>query len=198
MKLIRSLATAAITLLTLTVLIPSGRAYDVTPPQLQAVWVGDTLTNIYLQFSTPMDPTTTQEPLNYKVTDKVAVQSATLDATGLNLTLVTTPMTQGATYTISVAGVLDRTQPVGNLISPNPAVLPFHVEYRALGYLYLSPMPGAEYVSAQTRFVLVRFKDVSPTAVTNLSTFITVTGASSGTTAAKPMSQWMAERSSSR
>src|ERR1039458_5385180 len=106
--------------------------------------------------------------------------SATLDATGLDLTLVTTPMTPGATYTISVSGVLDRAQPVGNLISPNPSVLPFHLDYRNLGYLYLSPVPGAEYVSPQTRFVLVRFKDVSPNAVTNLSTFVTVTGSSTG------------------
>jgi hypothetical protein len=52
--------------------------------------------------------------------------------------------------------------------------------YTNLGYLYLSPLPGAEYVSRQTRFVLVRFKDLSPNAVTNLSTFVTVTGSISG------------------
>ena len=49
-----------------------------------------------------------------------------------------------------------------------------------LGYLYLSPLPGAEYTAPQTRFVLVRFTDVSPSAVTNLSQFIQVTGAQSG------------------
>ena len=52
--------------------------------------------------------------------------------------------------------------------------------YRQLGYQYLSPMPGSEYCSPQTRFVLVRFKDILPTALTNLSNFIQVTGASSG------------------
>jgi len=52
--------------------------------------------------------------------------------------------------------------------------------YRQLGYMYLSPLPGAEYSSPQTRFVLVRFKEVAPTAVTNLSQFIQVTGARSG------------------
>jgi hypothetical protein len=181
MKLIRSFAAAAIALSAVPVLIPSGRAADITPPQLQAAWGDYTLTNIYLQFSEPMDPPTTQNPLNYRVSGEVTVLSATLDATGLDLTLVTTPMTPGATYTISVAGVLDRAQPVGNLISPNPSVLPFHLDYHTLGYLYLSPLPGAEYVSAQTRFVLVRFKDVSPSAVTNLDTFVTVTGSSSGT-----------------
>jgi Arylsulfotransferase (ASST)/Concanavalin A-like lectin/glucanases superfamily/Carbohydrate binding domain len=53
-------------------------------------------------------------------------------------------------------------------------------DYRSLGYLYLSPVPGAEYTSPQTRFVLVRFSSISPTAVTNLSTFIQVTGTQSG------------------
>jgi hypothetical protein len=47
--------------------------------------------------------------------------------------------------------------------------------------LYLSPVPGAPYVSAQTRYILVRFLQVTPAAVTNLLTdFITVTGAQSG------------------
>ena len=52
--------------------------------------------------------------------------------------------------------------------------------YRSLGYLYLSPMPGAQYCSPQTCFVLVRFATVPPTAVTNLAQFIQVNGASSG------------------
>jgi hypothetical protein len=54
--------------------------------------------------------------------------------------------------------------------------------YRDLGYLYLSPLPGAEYVSPQTRFVLVRFEQISPLTVTNLTTtFITVSGERTGT-----------------
>jgi Arylsulfotransferase (ASST)/Carbohydrate binding domain len=54
-------------------------------------------------------------------------------------------------------------------------------EFRAAGYMYLSPVPGASYVSAQTRYVLVRFQNVTPVDVTNLTTdFITVTGANSG------------------
>ncbi len=52
---------------------------------------------------------------------------------------------------------------------------------REAGYAYLSPVPGASYVSAQTRYVLVRFAQVTPAEVTNLTTgFITVTGTNSG------------------
>jgi hypothetical protein len=52
---------------------------------------------------------------------------------------------------------------------------------RMAGYLYLSPEPAAPYVSAQTRYVLVRLANVAPIEVTNLTTsFITVTGSISG------------------
>ncbi len=53
-------------------------------------------------------------------------------------------------------------------------------DYRQAGYLYLSPVPGAQHVAAQTRFILVRFSQVSPTLVTNLSSFIRVTGSRTG------------------
>jgi hypothetical protein len=53
-------------------------------------------------------------------------------------------------------------------------------DYRSLGYMYLSPLPAAEYTSPQTRFVLVRFQNVAPNALTNLSSFIQVTGKLSG------------------
>jgi hypothetical protein len=52
---------------------------------------------------------------------------------------------------------------------------------RDAGYLYLSPVPDAPYVSPQTRYVLLRFKSVLPSQVTNLlTTFISVTGYLSG------------------
>ena len=48
-------------------------------------------------------------------------------------------------------------------------------------YRYLSPVPGASYVPAQTRYILVRFAQIAPSAVTNLANdFITVTAATSG------------------
>jgi hypothetical protein len=53
---------------------------------------------------------------------------------------------------------------------------------RQAGYLYLSPVPGAPFVSAQNNYILVRFESITPSQVTNLTTdFITVTGPNSGT-----------------
>lgn len=49
------------------------------------------------------------------------------------------------------------------------------------GYRYLSPVPNASYVSALTRYFLVRFEDVDPSQVANLTNgFITVVGDVSG------------------
>ena len=48
------------------------------------------------------------------------------------------------------------------------------------GYQYVSPRPQAEYLPSQSR-ILVRFASVSPYDLTNLSSFISVTGDRSGT-----------------
>ena len=53
-------------------------------------------------------------------------------------------------------------------------------DYRSKGYLYLSPLPGAEYESAGTKYFLVRFVDISPYEIKNLSSFITINGQKSG------------------
>ena len=52
--------------------------------------------------------------------------------------------------------------------------------FRALGYSYLSPLPGAQFCPPQTCFVLMRLAAVPPAVLTNLAQCIQVTGASSG------------------
>jgi hypothetical protein len=49
-------------------------------------------------------------------------------------------------------------------------------DYRSAGYMYLSPLPGAEYCAPGTTFILFRFQNISPSAVTNLAQFIQVSG----------------------
>lgn len=54
-------------------------------------------------------------------------------------------------------------------------------DHREHGYMYLSPVPGSEYVSRETRYFLVRFNEsISPYETTNLETFIEVAGHLSG------------------
>ena len=86
-----------------------------------------------------------------------------------------------ATFDAPGVYVLKLTASDGDKTSSQNVNIWVRGDYRGLGYAYLSPVPGAEYTSPQTRFVLVRFKNITPTAITNLSTFIQVTGALSGT-----------------
>ncbi len=81
-------------------------------------------------------------------------------------------------YGLSINNVFSAE--TGLPILPNPTLLPFQLDYRNLGYLYLSPLPDSQYVSPQTHSVLVRLRDVSPNALTNLADFVTVTGSATG------------------
>ena len=56
----------------------------------------------------------------------------------------------------------------------------YSADYLIKGYQYLSPVPNSEYNAPQTRYVLMRFKDVSPYDIINLSACVEVTGDSSG------------------
>jgi hypothetical protein len=140
---------------------------------------------LYVLFSTNMDAVTALEASRYHINHGITVTNAAfVPALGTNrpqsvVRLDVQPLLGFfPDYSLTISNVFGA----GGLlpITPNPTVLPFHLDYRNLGYLYLSPEPGAEYVPTQTRFVLVRFKDMSPNAVTNLSTFLTVTGSSTG------------------
>ncbi|MCX6927270.1 MAG: PA14 domain-containing protein [Verrucomicrobia bacterium] len=136
-------------------------------------------------YSTNMDAATALDASRYHINHGVTVTNAEFEPTvGTNgpqsvVRLDVQPLLGFfPDYSLAISNVLSA----ANLlpITPNPTVLSFHLDYRNLGYLYLSPLPGAEYVSAQTRYVLVRFKDLPPAAVSNLATFITVNGSSSG------------------
>ena len=140
---------------------------------------------LYVFFSTNMDAGTALDPSRYHINHGIAATNAVfLPALGTNgpqsvVRLDLNPLLGSfPDYSLTLSNVLGAEALLP--LAPNPTVLPFQLDYRSLGYLYLSPVPGAEYVSPQTRFVLVRFKDLSPEAVTNLSTFVTVTGSTSG------------------
>ena len=92
------------------------------PPQLARVESAD-LTHVVVTFSKPVaDNAITLA--NYQINGGAGIVAATLDAeTKRNVTLTTTPLTPGASYTLSVSGVRDRT-PAQNLI-PAGAQLSF-------------------------------------------------------------------------
>lgn len=142
---------------------------------------------IFVYFSTNMDPATALDTSHYYLNHGVTVTNATFaPALGTNgpqsvVHLYVQPaLGIYSDFYLSISNVFGAGASGLMSIVPSPTVLPFQVNYRNLGYLYLSPLPGAQYISAQNNFLLVRFSSISPGAVTNLASFITVTGSSTG------------------
>jgi hypothetical protein len=204
MKLLRTCAVAAVILAALTVqptqaqfplvvsepgtgLSLTSRAAGLTELSLPCVVSLSVLgrSGFYVFFSTNVDAGSALDVTHYRINHGVIVTNAEFEpALGTNgpqsvVRLDVKPlMSFFPDYSLTIGSVLSAADLLP--MTPNPTVLSFHLDYRDLGYIYLSPVPGAEYVSPQTRFVLVRFKGLPPGAVTNLFTFLTVVGASSG------------------
>lgn len=142
---------------------------------------------LYVYYSTNMDPLTALDTSRYSLNHGVSVTNAAfVPALGTNgpqsvVRLYVQPaLGLFSDFSLSISNVFGSGPGGLMFIVPNPTVLPFQVNYRNLGYLYLSPLPGAQYISAQNNLVLVRFTGISPGALNNLSSFITVSGSSSG------------------
>ena len=95
-----------------------------------------------------------------------------------------TVFTNSPTVTFDVPGLYvlqftasDGQRTVSNMVN---VLVSNGTNYRSMGYSYLSPLPNAPYCAPQTRFLLVRFKNVSPASLTNLLQFIQVNGTVSG------------------
>jgi hypothetical protein len=142
---------------------------------------------LYVYFSTNMDAATALDATRYTLNHGVIVTNvsfvpglATNGPQSVVRLYVQPALGVYSDFFLTISNVLGSS--AGGLVPilPNPTILPFQVTYRNLGYLYLSPLPGAQYVSAQNSIMLVRFSSISPSALNNLSSFITVTGTSSG------------------
>ena len=80
---------------------------DTNPPTIIATRSKWTMTNIFLTFSEPVDKLSAEDVLNYNIDNGLSIDSVTLDGTGTNLTIRTTPQTPGTLYTVTVSGVTD-------------------------------------------------------------------------------------------
>ena len=99
---------------------------DTTPPVLQYANGDLSFTKVRVWFSEPVNPTTAQTASNYQLSGGATVSSATLSApvgnAGDNIVdLVTSALTPGQTYTLTVSGVKDQSV-AGNLIAASSTV----------------------------------------------------------------------------
>ena len=87
---------------------------DMDPPKLIAARL-QSPTELELEFSESLDPTTAETVSNYTITPSVTIFGAALSAEGMFVTL-TTAEHEGGTYTVTVTGVGDDANP-SNLIT---------------------------------------------------------------------------------
>ena len=81
---------------------------DTTPPTLSAVsHLGDPKV-ILVQFSEPVDPVTAGQATNYIVSGGVVVSSVRVMPDGVSVSLITSGMTAGSAYSVTVRNVRDR------------------------------------------------------------------------------------------
>ena len=81
---------------------------DVTPPTVVRVVGSGSLDTVTVSFSEPIEPNSAQTPSNYSLSGGLTISGATVDASGTNVVLNTSAQTQGATYTLTINGMVDR------------------------------------------------------------------------------------------
>jgi hypothetical protein len=92
---------------------------DVTPPTIDHVFsVGDP-NRVTVAFSEPLDPVTAQTAGSYAISGGIGVVSAVLAGDGGTVTLTTSALAEGVSYTLSVSDVEDL---AGNVILPGTEI----------------------------------------------------------------------------
>lgn len=79
---------------------------DSTPPTIQSI-TAISATEVDVQFSEGVDPTTAQNTTNYTIDGSISVTNATLDADNSLVHLTTSTLTNGTTYTVTINNVED-------------------------------------------------------------------------------------------
>jgi len=116
---------------TLTVLNP-------TPPHLTGAAGDSTFTNLTLTFDNRIELASATNLANYTIPG-LTILSATRDSTGRRVILSTSPLTQGALYTVTVRDIHDETGTT--TIDPNPTMRDFHGWVFTQGFALMETYP---------------------------------------------------------
>ncbi len=102
-----------------------GGNIDLSAPTLVSVTAFGDPTLVTVVFSESLNVATAEDAANYDIDHGVTITSATLDPGGTVVTLATTPLSEGTTYTLTVNDVQDL---AGNTISPDSQMMFIFVE----------------------------------------------------------------------
>ena len=86
------------------------------PPSIESVVAFGDPTQVTVDFSKALDLVTAETVSNYTISDGITVLGASLSPDGQTVTLTTSTLSEGITYTLTVSGVEDL---FGNVIAPN-------------------------------------------------------------------------------
>jgi len=86
---------------------------DLTPPVIQTVVALGDPNSVIVDFSEALDPVTAEDDSNYTISHGVTVDGATLGVNQRTVTLTTSTLSEGVTYTLTVNDVEDE---AGNVI----------------------------------------------------------------------------------
>jgi hypothetical protein len=102
-------------------------------------------THLQAVFSLPVNPTTASALSNYALNAGTTISAIAMDPGNLSVTLTTSPLAGGTTYTLTASGVRDFS---GSLISPNPGTASFTVPGSMLPPGVAITSPTSTYVAA--------------------------------------------------
>lgn len=91
---------------------------DFSAPAISRVRGSLSHTEVKVTFSKPVADTAA-DLANFSIDGGLVISSATLDASQRTVTLVTSPQTEGTTYTVTVNNIVDRISPTPNAIVAN-------------------------------------------------------------------------------
>ncbi len=155
-------ATATSETATLTVITP-------LPPQISSVTPQLNFTTLTVVFENKVQASSAELVANYAIAG-LTVNSAALAADGKTLTLTTTPMAEGANYTLAISNVKDAAGI--STITPNPTTRDFTTLVFSPGFIfrqYYYDIGGS--VDAQALLDSPKYKNNAPdyTCLTNLA-----------------------------
>jgi len=90
---------------------------DTTGPEIISILPTEDPTQTIVSFNKPLDPISAQTSSNFALNNGVMVLAVMLMPGGKSVGLLTTPLVEGTTYTLTVNNVKDLT--AGNVVAPN-------------------------------------------------------------------------------
>ncbi|MFQ5963711.1 MAG: DUF5060 domain-containing protein [Candidatus Scalinduaceae bacterium] len=91
---------------------------DTTPPTITSVSASGNAAGVTVVFSEPVERTSAEDPSNYSIDNGITVSGASLGSDLKTITLITSPHSEGITYTVTVNNIQDRAS-APNMITPD-------------------------------------------------------------------------------